>query len=476
MAKIISWHWRFGDGETSTARNPTHVYAMPGEYYVTETVTDADGNQATYQKIEYVYDFDYGGNYNTSLTDVCYRTPARAGEGFGVSEYKDNDRPGLDWIWPPANIQIGKGYDEQKREIALVLDSKMQREYQINDFDIWTDRRGAYAGNTIKWEIHQKAHFAQEGEHIPIRHIEHHECFKSFDRKSFQNIAGYDNVGLPIDMRVDNQLYQDGEPFTPVVETKRIQPDGELVYQEQVEARNLQLRTVGWTAPFWLTGIIPYYETVDKAGIPSLRVMSEDGYQHEMASMPLYHVGRNYTPLLNLATAEEANGTYAALVTGPDGRPYSAIMFGAGDVGLQATTPVDISGDFTAYLWFIPANSNLFVIGTMSIRARIVSGTLRYTVVHEGRTFTVTSDLAGTDWRLLTVVRSGLTLRIHENKSLLSTSAITSAPSQGTSVRAGGANVSVFESCIVPRAVSAEAIAYYYDDVMRGGEQVLQPF
>jgi len=39
-----SWHWNFGDGNTSNQQNPTHVYTSPGNYTVTLNVTDAWGN------------------------------------------------------------------------------------------------------------------------------------------------------------------------------------------------------------------------------------------------------------------------------------------------------------------------------------------------------------------------------------------------------------------------------------------------
>lgn len=39
-AEIDSWSWAFGDGGTSTAQNPTHVYATPGTYVVTLTAQD----------------------------------------------------------------------------------------------------------------------------------------------------------------------------------------------------------------------------------------------------------------------------------------------------------------------------------------------------------------------------------------------------------------------------------------------------
>ena len=41
--KIVAWHWDFGDGYTSSKRNPTHKYEKIGEYAVKLTVKDDDG-------------------------------------------------------------------------------------------------------------------------------------------------------------------------------------------------------------------------------------------------------------------------------------------------------------------------------------------------------------------------------------------------------------------------------------------------
>jgi subtilisin family serine protease len=39
----VSWNWNFGDGATSTARHPTHIYLIPGHYTVTLTVRNSAG-------------------------------------------------------------------------------------------------------------------------------------------------------------------------------------------------------------------------------------------------------------------------------------------------------------------------------------------------------------------------------------------------------------------------------------------------
>ena len=46
---LVSWNWDFGDGETSTDRNPTHRYSKGGTYLVTLTVTANDGETDTEQ-------------------------------------------------------------------------------------------------------------------------------------------------------------------------------------------------------------------------------------------------------------------------------------------------------------------------------------------------------------------------------------------------------------------------------------------
>jgi len=48
-----SWSWSFGDGQSSTTRNPTHVYANAGSYTVSLTATNA-GGQNTATKSGYI--------------------------------------------------------------------------------------------------------------------------------------------------------------------------------------------------------------------------------------------------------------------------------------------------------------------------------------------------------------------------------------------------------------------------------------
>ena len=48
--EIVAWTWDFGDGATSSAAQPTHIYEQPGTYTVTLTVTDDEGATSTIEQ------------------------------------------------------------------------------------------------------------------------------------------------------------------------------------------------------------------------------------------------------------------------------------------------------------------------------------------------------------------------------------------------------------------------------------------
>ena len=63
---ITGWAWDFGDGNTSTAKNPTHTYTGTGNYTVTLKVTSANGCSKSFSKAQHIkiasgvlVDFDY---------------------------------------------------------------------------------------------------------------------------------------------------------------------------------------------------------------------------------------------------------------------------------------------------------------------------------------------------------------------------------------------------------------------------------
>ena len=80
---IVSWDWSFGDGNTSTAQNPSNTYAANGTYTVSLTVTDNDGNTATASQSVTVND---GAGPSTMHVETISDVTTVRGGGGGTAE------------------------------------------------------------------------------------------------------------------------------------------------------------------------------------------------------------------------------------------------------------------------------------------------------------------------------------------------------------------------------------------------------
>jgi Zn-dependent metalloprotease len=87
---IVSWLWDFGDGNTSTAQNPSHTYATYGTYTVTLTVTDDDDATGSVSKdvtLTAPTPPTAGFTYTTDCLTACF-TDTSTDDGTIVS-----------WLW-----------------------------------------------------------------------------------------------------------------------------------------------------------------------------------------------------------------------------------------------------------------------------------------------------------------------------------------------------------------------------------------
>lgn len=88
---LISWSWDFGDGTLSTQQNPSHTYAMIGEYEVSLIVNNECGADTIVQTVEvscaprseFSYQADIDNPLQISFTDQTI----------------DNARPIQSWFW-----------------------------------------------------------------------------------------------------------------------------------------------------------------------------------------------------------------------------------------------------------------------------------------------------------------------------------------------------------------------------------------
>lgn len=97
--RIVRWHWRFGDGDTSSEQNPTHAYDFDGTYRVTLTVTTDEGIEDSVSRSITVStprvgvrrDIDTFIPINQTLADRSFRVTVKISldddmEGLGLDE------------------------------------------------------------------------------------------------------------------------------------------------------------------------------------------------------------------------------------------------------------------------------------------------------------------------------------------------------------------------------------------------------
>lgn len=69
----ITYEWNFGDAMTSTQPSPSHTYVKPGDYTVTLTITDSEGNQESLSKpvtIKIITFSKFVGNGSYTIHDI----------------------------------------------------------------------------------------------------------------------------------------------------------------------------------------------------------------------------------------------------------------------------------------------------------------------------------------------------------------------------------------------------------------------
>jgi PKD repeat protein len=97
-APITAWQWDFGDGESSTDRNPTHVYAALGIYSVSFQVWTSAGTHWAY-KSEYIVVTGIPGSLPAASFTAA---PTRGGSPLTV-QFTDRSNPGTEpitlWQW-----------------------------------------------------------------------------------------------------------------------------------------------------------------------------------------------------------------------------------------------------------------------------------------------------------------------------------------------------------------------------------------
>ncbi|MEP7167849.1 MAG: PKD domain-containing protein [Bacteroidota bacterium] len=86
----ISWLWNFGDGTISTQQNPVHIYANPGSYSVSLTITTSDG-------CTYTSTHNYAVNF-TPLVAAPFASTTDSIPPLNV-QFIANSSGATQWLW-----------------------------------------------------------------------------------------------------------------------------------------------------------------------------------------------------------------------------------------------------------------------------------------------------------------------------------------------------------------------------------------
>ncbi|MFC1801563.1 PKD domain-containing protein [Nanoarchaeota archaeon] len=88
---VVDWEWDFGDGKTSTSRNPEHQYEEEGEYHVTLTVWDNDGASDYLSRIMRVGEYEPEKSQRTIFSRIRYDEYTTSGDVFELTVELLND-------------------------------------------------------------------------------------------------------------------------------------------------------------------------------------------------------------------------------------------------------------------------------------------------------------------------------------------------------------------------------------------------
>ena len=128
LGEPTSWNWDFGDGATSTDKNPTHTYTTLGTYTVALTVSNTNGKDTTSKE----------GYIVTTLAPVAsFMVDQRLGKAPFIVQFKDlsTNNP-TSWSW-----QFGDGTSSSEQNPRHIYP-------QVGAYDVRLTVSNAYGSDT----------------------------------------------------------------------------------------------------------------------------------------------------------------------------------------------------------------------------------------------------------------------------------------------------------------------------------------
>jgi len=453
--------WLFGDGESSTERNPYHVYKMPGEYTAVRIRTYPDGSEDRNYFLIRGYDWDLvGDGIHVTFANRCFRTPVSPMQGVGISEYG-----GEHWLYPEAYVSVCNATDRNNITISIVLDTRTGRHFRIAVKNQWLDRLDnfgyVFGGFEIPCRFKLKEHMSNQGEFEDVEHIETYIYMRPH-QKTDRELDGYRADSFRDEFEVDMNMYVDDETAEDAV-IKKVPLKADYVMRKKIRASRIQAEIITSASSFRCVGVQQRVEEIDKKPGTTRNTKSETNWQREFRT-PDFWISRDSTrPILNRATGVNCGGSYNSLITGPDDVPNSALFFGASDGLTFNLTPGSVN---TLSWWISGISSDVTVWQFANNSIRIIFQGGAYNLSVGGRTIRL--DWDGVSWIFLAVVFQGDEFRVYMNKTAMGRFDGTVTTGGGTVLMQNSAG-NIFDARRVLRQISKDALDYYYDTIGEDG-------
>ena len=345
---VFNMVWYFGDGNTSTERNPIHTYGMPGTYTVRLKATGEATYDETKSDLMSITDFD--SSFDASGTTKSYRYAIEPQQGVNWAE-----NTGVDWVFPPGRVKSIKIKDNNDIFHTCLMDVDDEKIYildtkncpsELSSSKIWVDKQNV--SGTAGTYIGPEALFKEdigEYEKFTIENIE-----SQYYLRPYSETDGYDSS-----LKVSGNAYINGEPATTAAEAKDIGPSGITVFDRKVEARRIQHEFKASDSRIRLVGRQHEYIRKDITYDRSNTISTEDGWQANISDVALW-LSRGENPTTERVSGATVEGL-SATITGPDTREYSAFEV-SGAVTLPSLTD---TSEKTIFMWTSGSISGIII-------------------------------------------------------------------------------------------------------------------
>jgi hypothetical protein len=392
------------------------------------------GNNYNYGESPFYKDDDASQytNYDRIVgqTTRCFQMALNDSQGVGFSE-----NTGEDFVFPSAGAPPIMIWDRNDIAHLLVLDNNdgniydmMTRDGPVNSdvHKIWTDKADQNGENGT--DIIPSVKFGED-----IGNYEYYWLRSAINRlfvhsvnDSVKGATGFNDEGIPDGLEITLRAYIDGK-LTVERSVADIPITGDIHFDDMVEGHRIALEFTANMGVHTICGRYAKYILTDK--MIGSGVMSEDDYQAQFAT-PLTWFSRDLL-YIDRATGVELDSTEQAKitpVTGVDGRSESAWSF-VESVNLPSRTLSEAS----IILWH--------------------QGLLSLTI--NGTPMVFTDYDTSESWTL---------------------SYLTALTASGGIVINPAGTCKIFDLRIIDsQALSTEAVAYYYDNIVNHGGDVVLP-